>query len=597
MVGEGVTLRRGNILAQLLDRARPHRGPIVWLASLVALHLAIILAFAASPEVALQYWYLLSAPIILSAFRFGMRGALASAIASMLILVLLFRAAGHNFEQASIFAERFVRASLSPLEARDLALQLADLRANDPQTSFGRGLTGLGLVIFGGILLGSAIDTRNRAYWMLERAFNQLRRYFSPQIIQTIIERQREGNAAHISSTRKEITVMFADVRGFTDLAERLEPEETAALLNEFFTAMTDEIFLHDGTLDKYLGDGIMAFFGDPVPYPDHTLRAFKAALGMQQRMRELRALWEAQGRETFGIGIGIGTGHAIVGNTGSPNRMDYTVMGSTVNVASRLADLARAGEILTTHKTFWRVQNLLDGVALGPAEVKGLAEPIAIVGIRSARLTPSNPEAPVDERLTAIISHVVNDPVFRSLLLRSPAQAAAVDRLSDEELRMAQQVAALTGYPIFRGIPASEIAAVLAASEMREHPEGALVVRQGSPGNEFFIVLRGDVVVNVLDENVREHHVDSLATGDYFGEVSLLYDTPRTANVRAASDCTLLTLDREGFYTVLRQATRFRTAVEETAARRAAQPMPVWEAHDPGSLPLIQERPVAVAV
>src|SRR5262249_28660587 len=160
--------------------------------------------------------------------------------------------------QATGFLQRLISVASTPDEARQIALQLADLRAADPQTNFARAVLGLFLVCISSILLGSSVDNRARATELLQRAFNKLRRYFSPQIIETIIAQNDDGDL-YVTSSRKEITLLFADLRGFTALSERMEPEEIARLLNEFFTAMTDEIFQEDGTLDKYLGDGVMA--------------------------------------------------------------------------------------------------------------------------------------------------------------------------------------------------------------------------------------------------------------------------------------------------------------------------------------------------
>lgn len=551
-----------------------NRRSWVWLGVIVLLLFSISIGLIATSEVALQYWYLLSVPLLLAAFRFGERGATIVAIISMLILTAVFQSADKTFDQATGFLQRLISVATTPDEARQIALQLADLRAADPQTNFARAVLGLFLVCISSILLGSSVDNRARATDLLQRAFNKLRRYFSPQIIETIIAQNDDGDL-YITSSRKEITLLFADLRGFTALSERMEPEEIARMLNEFFSAMTDEIFREDGTLDKYLGDGVMAFFGDPVAHPDHAERAFRAAIAMQKRMQELQAFWDSQGRESTGMGIGISTGHAIVGNTGSPTRMEYTAIGSTVNIAARLADIAGAGQTLTTRKTYRRVQHVVDGQPRAPATVKGFTHPVEIVEIMGARLVRREEETSMDQRVLQIVSRVVNDPAYRAMLLSSSEEAFAADFRTDEERRLARQVAVLSGYPIFQGVPAREIAVLMDAVSVEQHSAGTVIVQQGATADKFYIILQGDAIVTVASEDQRERHIASLARGDYFGEAALLFDTPRIATVRAGADCTLLVLGPESFYQVLALAPTLRSKIESMSRTRLNQSFP----------------------
>jgi len=559
LAGTRVTDRRGNT--------------VVWVTIIALLLLAIGVGLLAAPQAALQHWYLLSVPLLLAALRFGLRGAVACAIMSVLVLLIVFQAAGRSVGEVTLLLERLLSASTSPDEAQSLARQLADLSAADPQTTFARGLVGLLLTIIGTAVLGSSIDNRDRATRLLERAFNLLRRYFSPQVIDSILAQEGETDLGVISA-RKEVTILFADLRGFTALSERLEPEETAQLLNEFFEAMTQEIFRQDGTLDKFIGDAVMAIFGDPVWHPDHPERAFRAGVAMQQRMQDLQSFWRSQGRETIGMGIGISTGPAIVGNVGATTRIEYTAIGSTVNIASRLTDLARAGQIFTTRKTYWRVQHMVEGVPREPTSVKGFANPVEIVEIMGTRLVSRPGEAQENRRLAELVSRVVDDSAFRALLLGSPEEATATYSLTDEERMLAQYVAILSGYPIFRSVPAGEIALLLASVSVEQYREGAIIVQQGAIENKFYIILRGDVVVTVLDELGRERHVASQATGDHFGELALLYDTPRTATVRTTSPVTLLVLHREQFYKVLDAAPNLRQKIEDAATSRLTGPL-----------------------
>lgn len=545
------------------------RQAIVWSSIIGLLLLGIGLGLVAAPQAALQYWYLLSAPLLLAALRFGFRGSMICAIACVVILTVVFQstwqAVGGQFTN---LLDRVISASTKPVEAQGLILQIVDLSAADPQTTFARGLSGLIFVIISTGMLGASIDHRNRSTRLLERAFNLLRRYFSPQIIDSILSRESDDDV-DAGTERKEVTILFADLRGFTALSERLEPEETVTLLNEYFDAMTEEIFKQDGTLDKFTGDGIMAIFGDPVSYPDHPERAFKAAIAMQQRMRELQSYWRAAGREGTGMGVGISTGHAIVGNVGAKARIEYTAIGSTVNIASRMTDIALAGQIFTTRKTYLRVQHMVEGAPRESTQVKGFADPMEIVEILGARLVTRPGELVGDARITEVISRVVTDSAFRAMILGSPNEALSPYELSESERQLAQQVVVLSGYPIFGNVPAAEISTLMASMSVEQYREGAVIVHQGAVEDTFYMISRGDVVVTVLDEFGREHHVASLATGDHFGEVALLLDTLRTATVRTAAPTTLLVLRRESFYRVMDAVPRLRERITAAANSR----------------------------
>jgi len=187
-------------------------------------------------------------------------------------------------------------------------------------------------------------------------------------------------------TTRKNLTVCFADIRGFTGIAERMEPEELIELLNEYFTAQTDVVFKYGGTLDKYYGDGMMVFFGDPIPYADHAERAVRMALEMKSRLPELQKRWFMRQEEHLNIGIGITTGYVTVGNIGSPARLDYTVIGNNVNLASRLADLAAPGQILVTERTMVQIQEIVESREHGERTVEGAVRPVRIYEVLGPR-------------------------------------------------------------------------------------------------------------------------------------------------------------------------------------------------------------------
>jgi adenylate cyclase len=164
-------------------------------------------------------------------------------------------------------------------------------------------------------------------------------RYLSPTVSRWVL---RDPERLRLGGQTRVMTVLFSDIRGFTTLSHGLDPQALVALLNEYMTAMTEIVFRHDGVLDKYIGDAVMAFWGAPVEQPDHARRACQAALDMVARLEELRATWAARGRPAIEAGIGINTGPMVVGNMGSQARLAYTVIGDSVNVASRLEGLSK---------------------------------------------------------------------------------------------------------------------------------------------------------------------------------------------------------------------------------------------------------------
>ena len=161
----------------------------------------------------------------------------------------------------------------------------------------------------------------------LERA-SRLKRYLSPSLAESIVAGERDVTLA---PKRKFLTTFFSDVRGFTSASERMEPEELVDELNDYLSEMTEIVFRQGGTLDKYVGDAVMVFFGDPIPQHDHAARAVRMAFEMRERMIELQDRWMRRYHESFKIGIGISTGWVTVGDIGSPARIDYTVLGNEV--------------------------------------------------------------------------------------------------------------------------------------------------------------------------------------------------------------------------------------------------------------------------
>jgi len=218
-------------------------------------------------------------------------------------------------------------------------------------------------------------------YFLAERRVRQrtvrfLSSYVSPDVVRRLLA---SGKELQFGGQRTHICILFSDIRGFTSLSERISPEEVVELLNEYFGAMTEIIFRNEGTLDKFMGDAIMAFYGHPEQRPDDAVRAVRTALEMQQRMRGLQEQWAVEEKESIGMGIGISTGEVVVGNVGTPGKAEYTAIGSAVNLAFRIQGIAQAGQVLISESTYREAAGEVEVRELEPVLVKGKEEPIAI--------------------------------------------------------------------------------------------------------------------------------------------------------------------------------------------------------------------------
>ncbi|MEK6743485.1 MAG: adenylate/guanylate cyclase domain-containing protein [Nitrospirota bacterium] len=223
-----------------------------------------------------------------------------------------------------------------------------------------------------------------------ERRARDIRKMFSSYVSKRIVDELiRDPSKAKLGGDRKEISVLFSDIRGFTSFSEKHRPEEVVTQLNEYLGAMTSVVFEYDGTLDKFVGDAVMAFWGAPLDQADHAERACRCALSMIGKLQELQKKWESEGRYVIDIGVGINTGDMIVGNMGAEGKkMDFTVIGDNVNLGARLESLTRKynNHIIISEFTYSRVKDLVKVNELGSVTVKGKEQPVVIydlVGIK----------------------------------------------------------------------------------------------------------------------------------------------------------------------------------------------------------------------
>jgi adenylate cyclase len=213
-----------------------------------------------------------------------------------------------------------------------------------------------------------------------EKIKARLQRFFSPAVVEKIMVQEE---ALTLGGEHCIATLLFCDIRGYTSLTEKIDTLVAVEILNDFLSSMTEAVFVNEGTLDKYIGDCVMAIFGAPVAHPDDPLRAIKAALDMKQRVCRLKEEWCKKMKipevESFEIGIGIHTGEVIAGNIGNINRMEYTVVSTAVNLASRLENTAEPGQILISRSTYELTKGLINAKELPPVNLKNISRPVEV--------------------------------------------------------------------------------------------------------------------------------------------------------------------------------------------------------------------------
>ncbi len=217
-------------------------------------------------------------------------------------------------------------------------------------------------------------EAKEREKMAIRGAFE---RYVAPSVVDRVL---RSPDDMTLGGSRREISILFADIRGYTTFSEQADPEHVVELLNQYFTLATDIIFAREGTLDKFLGDAVMAFFNAPEEQEDHPYRAVDAALALQSAVMELNV---RRGTDVLTFGIGVHLGEAVVGNVGTPKAMNYTAIGDAVNLAKRLQERAEPGQILVTESVVERLGDLVTTEKLGEIQVKGRKAPTVVYMLR----------------------------------------------------------------------------------------------------------------------------------------------------------------------------------------------------------------------
>jgi adenylate cyclase len=215
----------------------------------------------------------------------------------------------------------------------------------------------------------------------LER-LGRLKRFFSPQLAEAIVN---GGADDPLKSHRREVTVVFIDLRGFTAFAETAEPEEVMGVLREYHAAMGELILAHEGTLERFTGDGMMIFFNDPLPVPNPQERAVRMAVAMRERVDELMRGWRKRGYE-LDFGVGIAEGYATIGAIGFEGRWDYGAIGTVTNLAARLCGEAKPGQILISRKLHGRIEDLVAAESVGELALKGFSRPVSAYNLTALK-------------------------------------------------------------------------------------------------------------------------------------------------------------------------------------------------------------------
>ncbi len=228
----------------------------------------------------------------------------------------------------------------------------------------------------------ATLETRVSEQLQQLENLSRLKRFFSPQLAEAILA---GGAGDPLATHRREVVVVFLDLRGFTAFAETAEPEEVMGLLREYHAEMGRLILDHEGTLERFTGDGMMIFFNDPVLVPNPAERALRMAIAMRDRVGEMSIRWREQGHD-LALGLGIAQGYATIGAIGFEGRVDYGAVGTVTNLAARLCGEAKGGQILTNRKTLSQIEHLVEAEPAGELVLKGFAKPVSAFSVMALR-------------------------------------------------------------------------------------------------------------------------------------------------------------------------------------------------------------------
>ncbi|MEQ8652594.1 MAG: adenylate/guanylate cyclase domain-containing protein [Kiloniellales bacterium] len=262
----------------------------------------------------------------------------------------------------------------------------------------------------------------------------KLARYLSPQIYRSIFKGEKD---VLISTERKKLTIFFSDIKDFTETTERLQPEDLTAVLNQYLTEMTAIALAHGATVDKYIGDAILVFFGDPETkgVEEDAKACLYMAIAMQKRMRALNAEWRQRGIEVpFRIRCGMNTGYCNVGNFGSDERMDYTIVGAQVNLAARLESIAEPGNIVLSYETYALVRDIIHAREMAPIQMKGIARDVVPYTVEGLREDPEAKSAVISEHAKGVDLYLDIENIDAPAAARLSAKLQlALDRLNEQ--------------------------------------------------------------------------------------------------------------------------------------------------------------------
>src|SRR5881296_3145586 len=288
-------------------------------------------------------------------------------------------AADERFKGKSILIQSVRSAMCTPLIGTDQKV-LGILYVDNLTATHSFSDEDLEFLIAFGSLAAVGIENSRRSERLRREALvlSNFQRYFSPNIAQVIAQQQ---DAGRLPSEKRPVVIFFSDIRGFTPMSETMSPDNIATLLTEYFTEMVELVFEHGGTLDKFMGDAIMALWGAPMAHEDDADRAMHCALDQLEALERLNTKWKEQGRQELGIGINLGG--VFVGNIGSDRRLEYPGIGDAVNTASRLCSSAGRNEILISEPFFAQLKRPPNVETLDPIQVKGKSKKVPVYRVK----------------------------------------------------------------------------------------------------------------------------------------------------------------------------------------------------------------------